>query len=264
MPGVITVHAKVNPHCDWPNMPNRRIPALQKLFFACPNLKAFTLRVSPDYGGCTGPRRKYHPQVYNFELSREEIFPPLESLSLDGYSMRREEAKRWRDGLDWEKLTALRLGPNPIRYGRNWTQRPSTYLLKFFTGHAKALRNLKIEAWAGEGDDDCPVLEEFLMSFDTLEEISVRGHFVSSRALGHHPRLKRLALHTIELQREGARRPTLDAADLSFLDESCLDLETMEIDIHRDEAWVSPRSPTADIYPSVNTITAERHHKSTR
>jgi hypothetical protein len=113
-------------------------------------------------------------------------------------------------------------------------------LLKRFTGHAIALRSLTVKTWAGEGKDTCPELEDFVMSFHTREKLTVRGHFLSTRALCNHPGLKQLCLYSIELPRDGAGRPTLDVADLIQLDAKCPDLEELDIDIYRDSSgWVS-------------------------
>ncbi|OIW33160.1 hypothetical protein CONLIGDRAFT_666507 [Coniochaeta ligniaria NRRL 30616] len=224
MPCVATLRARVNPYFDRVDEPNRKILGLQGLFFACTNLKSFSLEEHGNYGGCVR-RTPHHRGVYSFQLTGEETFPPLESLSLDGYFIELEEWTHWRNKIDWSNLKSLRLGPQP-----------NTDLVKRFTGHAKFLRNLTVQTWAGEGRDSCPRLESFLMSFDTLEQLVVRGHFLSIQALSNHPRLKHLCLHTVELKRNGAPRPILDVADLSTLDANCPDLETLEIDISRDSS----------------------------
>jgi hypothetical protein len=262
MPSVATLCAVVNPFYDEKGKPNRQIPQLQKLFFACPNLKSFSLSIRGNYGGCVQGRIPHHPRVYSFQFIGEETFPPLESLSLDGYYMRDldgyymrdyedseddfvtvkdlHEWDYWRDNLDWANLKSLSLGPQP-----------NTDLLKRFTGYAKALRSLTVQTWAEipeKRKDISPALQKFLKSFDTLEELTVRGHFVSNRALGRHPKLKRLCLHSIELPRDGARRPTLGVADLNGLDAGCPDLEELEVDIYRDTSgWVSTQRQSVGI-----------------
>jgi hypothetical protein len=59
--------------------------------------------------------------------------------------------------------------------------------------------------------------------------------------VSHHPRLKRLCLHAIEIDRgAGTSRPTMAVDDLRELDMACPDLEELEIDISRDKhGWVS-------------------------
>lgn len=200
---------------------------LQTLFFACPNLKSFSLSVHGNYGGCM-VQMPNHPQFYTFQLTGTEILPPLEHLSLDGYPMKPEEWLFWRDNLDWSCLKSLSLGPQPI-----------ADLLQYFTGYATNLTSFTIQAYAREAKDHCPALEAFLLSFNTLTRLTVKGRFASSRALSNHSQLRHLCLHTIEIPRDGAHRPTLDVASLNELDVNCPDLETLELDIYRDDEWVS-------------------------
>lgn len=219
----------MNPYSETDDRPKWHMAALQKVFFACPNLTSFALYVYGNYGGCVR-RSPRHPLIHTFQLNGEEKFPPLVSLSLDGYQMQSSQWVHWRDKLDWHILTSLSLGP---------TLNPG--MLEVLTGVATHLRALKVETWAREGRDDCPELEDFLRSFDTLEQLTVRGHFASKRALCNHAGLRRLCLHSVELPRDGARRPVLDVAGLKELDAKCPDLETLEIDIYRDKSngWVS-------------------------
>lgn len=236
LPCVTTLCARVNPSYDTRDEPNRRIPCLQQLFFACPNLKSFSFSTFGGYGGCV-MRIPHHPRVYSFQCTGEETFPPLESLSFN-YIMGPEEWPHWRDKLDWSNLRSLSLGP---KLDRN--------VLESLTGCVNALQSLTVETWApgileGEdgdleldGEDTSPELERFLMGFDTLEQLTVRGISVSNFALTKHSGLKQLCLHAIELPRNGARRPTLDVADLNELDANCPDLEMLELDIYRDIGW---------------------------
>jgi hypothetical protein len=247
---VTTLNASVNPYNDTPEQQNRRIPGLQKLFFACPNLKSSSISTYGNYGGCV-IRIPHHPRIFTFELTGEETFPPLESLSLRDFKI-----EHWRGIFDWSGLRTFSLGPQRI-----------TTVLQLLKGHANALRSLTVRAWAGEaeeyeeleedygeeesdGEEEeydtyrqyrrfCSNLEDYLLSFDTLEQLTVKGHFVSNAALGHHPRLKHLCLHNMELPLYKAHRPTLDVASLGELDANCPDLETLEIDIQRSNEWVS-------------------------
>jgi len=247
MPCVTVLRARVNPYCEEGDMPNRKMLGLQELFFACPNLKSFSLAVHGNYGGCVRvvPR---HPMVKSFELSGKETFPPLQYLSLDGYPMEHGEWMRWREGLNWSNLASLSLGPRPdldrmTRSGSN-AHAESLQLLKRLTSsgvHAKSLRRFELRNWAGEGRESCSVLKRFLASFETLEQLTVKGHFVPVRAVCNHTGLRRLCLHAIELPRGAAvARPTLGVAELSELDARCPHLEELELDIHRDSnGWVS-------------------------
>ena len=234
LPCVKTIRASVNPFYDTQNKRNRQIPGLQKLFFACPNLKSFSLTLFGNYGGCV-IQMPYHPQTYSFEFGGEEKFPPLESLSLDGYHMTGSEWMHWRDKLEWTNLRSLSLGPQI-----------HTDLLDSFTGHANALRSLTVQAWAGEGPDHCPELERFVGSFSTLEELTIKGHFVSVESLSNHPRLQQLCVHTIELPRDNdANRPVFSVNDLAQLDASCPNLRVLEIDADRRTELVSPAEQPA-------------------
>ncbi|KAK4209023.1 hypothetical protein QBC37DRAFT_430996 [Rhypophila decipiens] len=232
IPGVVTIKAQVSPWEDTPEKPNTVVPDIEKLLFACPNLKSFSLSVRNNYGGCMSPRL-HHPvtKTFQFASSNAVTFPPLEFLSLSGYDMSDEEWPHWRDGLDWSRLKILHLGPDPVR-----SRGPAMAdLLGRFEGHATALRTLTVETWAAEGKETCPPLLSFLESFDTLEELTVNGHFIPVQNLARHRKLRRLCLHCIEVQRpEGSCRPTYGVADLTLLDEICPGLETLEIDISRN------------------------------
>ncbi|KAM7219395.1 hypothetical protein V8F06_005129 [Rhypophila decipiens] len=232
IPGVVTIKAQVSPWEDTAEKPNTVVPDIEKLVFACPNLKSFSLSVRNNYGGCMRPTVHHGiTKTFQFASSNAATFPPLEFLSLSGYDMSDEEWPHWRDGLDWSRLKSLDLGPHPVR-----SRGPAMAdLLGRFEGHATALRTLTVETWAAEGKETCPPLLNFLESFDTLEELTVKGHFVPVQNLARHRKLKRLCLHCIEVQRpEGSCRPTYGVADLALLDEICPGLETLEIDISRN------------------------------
>ena len=252
LPGVVTLNvATQSPWRDTPDKANRVIPATQKLFFACPDLKAFTLTVYNAFGGCV-IEPVYHSVIQNFQFPLGDdnnnndndndegggdgdggsvVFPPLEFLSLSGYNMDVDkEWPRWRDGLDWSRLHTLILGPDP-RYSGGATMAD---LLTQFRGHATTLRSLTVQTWADEGEETCPPLEGFLSSFSTLQELVVKRHFVPAQTLVRHTRLKRLVLHCIEVFREQPSvRPTLSVEDLAVLDKNCPELEILEIDISR-------------------------------
>lgn len=239
IPGVAAIKAKASPWYDTREKPNTVIPDIQKLFFACPDLKSFSLSIRNNWGGCLRPR-VHHEIISTFEFKPDEdvTFPLLESLSLDGYDMDSElEWPHWRDGLDWSRLKTLKLGPDP-RYASGPTM---AHLLKDFRGHATSLRSLTVETWASEGNEKCYPLEKFLKSFDTLEEFTVRRHFIPVEELLTHTKLKRLCVHCMENDRhEGTVRPTFDVQDLTLMDTSFPDLETLEIDIARDASGEWP------------------------
>ncbi|KAK0640761.1 hypothetical protein B0T16DRAFT_201959 [Cercophora newfieldiana] len=240
LPGVVTIRAKGSPWRDTPEKPNTVIPDIQKLFFACPDLKSFSINIRNNYGGCMRPR-VHHPRVKTFQFDSDEdvTFPPLESLSLSGYDMDMDdEWPHWRDGLDWSRLKSLTLGPDPRHAGGP----TMAHLLLQFKRHATALRSLTVQTWASEGHETCHPLNGFLKSFDTLEELTVRRHFVPVEKMAGHSKMKRLCLHCMEVERpEGASRPTLSVDDLAVLDKSFPELETLEMDIARGASGEWPK-----------------------
>ncbi|KAK4444469.1 hypothetical protein QBC34DRAFT_334845 [Podospora aff. communis PSN243] len=254
LPRILTIRASVNPWRDSPEKPNTSIPDLEKLFFSCSNLCSFSLTVGGNYGGCTRPHI-HHGVTLNFQFDNGNVtFPPLESISLNGYAMGDNEWPHWRDGMQWNRLKSLSLGPNPSR-----SRGPSSVsLLEKFRGYATALRSLTVLCWAAEGEEKSAVLNSFLASFDTLEELVVKRHFVPAQSLVGHTNLKRLLLHCIETWRpEGEFRPTLDATDLALLDASCPGLEELEIDISRDASgqWPKPILETlATSFPNLRRL----------
>lgn len=255
MPLVVTLKVDASPWRDTPEKPNTVLPNTEKLFFACPDLKSFSLSVRNDYGGCMRPR-VHHEIISTFQFAQsgnEVVFPPLESLSFSGYDMDAdEEWPHWRDGMDWSQLKRLNLGPDP-RYAGGPTM---AHLLRQFKGYANTLRSLTVQTWADEGHETCHPLESFLESFDTLEVLTVKRHFVPVEKLVRHERLKKLCLHCIELQRpEGTVRPTLDVVDLDMLDASCPELEHLEIDISRDKQGGWPKDAVDALAGSFKNLT---------
>lgn len=226
-PNVVALAAQVCPSEERAG-PNQDILGLQKLLFACPNLTSFSLSITGGYGGCmrTIPRFR---NVYSFQFSGDEIFPPLEELSLSGHRLSEEEWEHWRKGLQWSKLRSLALGP---RYMADF--------LKLAAGYANSLRNLEVQVYTDgdvNGKTHCPPLQHFLTTFTSLESLIVRGYHVPLGPIGHHSGLRDLCLHSFELVKEGYLRPTLDVEQLQELDKMCPDLQTLEIDLYRDGEW---------------------------
>ena len=238
LPCVSTLSAHVNAY-DEGKGPNRRMLTIQQLFFNCPNLRSFSLGVSGNYGGCViqTPR---HEIITTFRLTGEEKFPPLEHLSFDGYWMRDPEWSYWRDGVQWEKLSSLAVGPN-ITGG----------VLGHLAGYATRLTTLRVSAWAGERYPDTVGLEALLSSFSSLETIELKGYICSIEAIAHHPNLSILCLHEDELVRNQAQRRAPTVQELDHLDLHCQKLKSLKVCVNRDNQWVGHISSSSLYQPDL-------------
>ncbi|KAI1120339.1 hypothetical protein F5Y10DRAFT_258622 [Nemania abortiva] len=223
---VVALAATVDPF-DEEDGPNRDVLGIQKLLFACQNLTSFSLEEAGWYGGCVIGVRPRFESVHSFQFSGDETFPPLEELSLSGYRPRGAERDHWRNKLQWSKLRSLTLGP----------QYTATFL-DLAAGYAQSLRNLEVKVYTdADQKTNCPPLEQFLMSFSSLESLSVRGYHLPVETIKNHPGLKHLCLHSFESVEKEISRPTLDIDQLQELDKSCAYLEILEIDLSRDGKW---------------------------
>ncbi|KAL4899098.1 hypothetical protein BDW74DRAFT_184101 [Aspergillus multicolor] len=205
--------------------PNERMLAAQKLFFACPNLRSFSLSLVGN-SGCM-ERVNWFPLVDSFRFMGTEVFPPLEKLALDGYYIRKLEWAYWRDGLDWSKLKALTLGPQD-----------SFGLLGRLAGYATSLTTFKVYCYAGEDRaKDKKGLAKFLGSFDTLKMLDLKGYICVTSAIAHHRNLSTLCLHEDEPRWAGYRnqRRVLTVEELDLLDKQCPELRDLEVDIRRKD-----------------------------
>ncbi|KAI0188000.1 hypothetical protein EV127DRAFT_368631 [Xylaria flabelliformis] len=227
---VVALTARVNPFTESEG-PNRRILGIQKLLFACPNLKSFSLEIVGGYGGCVRSVPRFQ-RVYSFEFSGDETFPPLEELSLSGYPfsgyrLGEAECENWQKKFQWSNLRSLTLGP---RYTANF--------LNLAAGHAKSLRELKVQLYTdADRETNCPPLEDFLKTFTSLESLTVKGYQLPIDPIANHPGLKNLCLHSFEPEYGDNTRPTLSVEQLQELDRSCALLETLELDLYRDGEW---------------------------
>ncbi|KAI0809879.1 hypothetical protein GGR55DRAFT_689124 [Xylaria sp. FL0064] len=227
MLNVVSLQASVDTY-DEHKGPNRRILALQKFLFACPNLKSFSLSMTGGYGGCVIEIPQYE-QIRGFRFTGSEIFPPLESLSINGYYFQDGEWPHWRSKLQWSKLRTVNLGPQF-----------SARFLELATGYTQSLQHLKVEIYSNEDPrHSCLPLENFLRTFTALESLTIRGYHLSSvTPIANHPRLKHLCLHSIEpVGSTPHQRPTLSPVDLTVLDQSLPHLETLELDVQRAGEW---------------------------
>jgi hypothetical protein len=224
---VVVLAANVSPFYE-DKGPNQNILGIQKLLFACPNLKSFSLDIIGGYGGCVRRMPRFE-RVYSFRFSGDETFPPLEELSLSGYRLSEAEWEHWQKRLQWSKLRSLTLGP---RYMAGF--------LKLAAGYAKSLRNLEVQVYDdADQKTDCPPLEHFLRTFTSLESLTVKGYHLPIGPITNHPGLRHLCLHSFEPVSGEIMRPTFGVEQLQELDKSCAHLETLELDLYRDGEWVS-------------------------
>lgn len=229
LPCVTTLSASVDPSYDQ-NGPNRQILTLQKLFFKCPHLRSFSLSVVKQYGGCVIRMPRY-PVISSFQFTGEEIFPPLEHLSLDGYWLNDKEWTYWRDGLQWDKLVSLAVGPQRC-----------AGLFQRLAGHATSLKSLNVCSWQGEGKYEREGLIELLSSFDSLETLILKGYKCPVEAIARHSNLSTLCLHEEESASKEHPRQVLTAEELSQLDVSCPKLKSLQVGVKREnDQWVSQR-----------------------
>ncbi|KAI1323134.1 hypothetical protein F5Y16DRAFT_412811 [Xylariaceae sp. FL0255] len=223
---VVTLAAKVDPfNVGVDRGPNRDFLGMQALFFACPNLKSFSLTILLDYGGCS-PRFPTSGTLFSFQLfSDGRSFPPLEELSLNGYKLSHNEERQWIEKLQWPSSRSLSLGP----------QNTTTFLL-FASDHPTSLRDLTVQVYSDDahGQD---VLEDYLVKRTSLESLIVKGYDISPSIVGLHAGVKHLCLHSFEPVQRSQKRPAFGPTQLRELDASCPNLETLEILIERNGAW---------------------------
>ncbi|KAJ5750689.1 hypothetical protein N7533_007717 [Penicillium manginii] len=196
----------------------------QKLFFSCPNLKSCSLTMFGPFENSDA--------LATFEMTGEEIFPRLESLSLNGYFIRPNEWPHWRDRFSWSSLSSLEVGPQPDLADR---------LLHRLKGHTTSLKKFKITVWSGEDEAAAQEnLEAFLYSFDTLETLEITNYVCPVEAIANHRNLVRLAVHLAEEWDSEEVIPSWNASDIYYLDDNCPSLEVLEIDFERQAgAWDS-------------------------
>ncbi|KAI1287849.1 hypothetical protein F5Y03DRAFT_380258 [Xylaria venustula] len=233
LPNLVSLVARVNPFYE-NGGPNRNLEAIQTLLFTSPNLKAFSLKMYGDYGGCEGPPMPRFGLVDAIRFSGNEIFPPLEELSLDGYrsGVRQDviepEWEQWRRRFQWPKLRSLTIGPQSMRG-----------FLDLASGYATSLETLTVQVYDdADSSTSCPQLENFLTTFASLQSLTVKGYHLPLEPIRNHPDLTHLCLHMPEhIVTTDPPRPTLDVKQLEELDESFPRLETLEIDINREGQW---------------------------
>ena len=203
--------------------------ALHELFFAYPNLK--DLSVGLDFYRNRGPAGgsplpEPVTRIESLALAESDSFPPIQSLALSDYDIDAEEWKLWESKFPWASLKSLALGPVP-----------SHSFLQRIKGYTQNLSKLEIYSYSRLEVHSCSELNDFLLSFDTLEVLAVKQCWPSLDAIVHHSNLKSLTFHATENRER--KRNLLDLEDLEFLDGMCTELEFLEIDIRREDEWVS-------------------------
>ncbi|PWY78786.1 hypothetical protein BO83DRAFT_406463 [Aspergillus eucalypticola CBS 122712] len=221
LPPVTTLSASVNPANDRSG-PNRQIPTLQRLFFKCPHLRSFSLTVMRQYGGCV-PMMSRYPVIWSFQLTGEETFPPLEHLSFDGYLMDDQQWRYWRDGLQWDRLVSLAIGPQSC-----------AGLFRRLVGFTRSQKILEVPVWQGEGDDEREELVELLSSFDSLETLVLKGYMCPVEVISRHSNLSTLCLHEEESACKARPRQVLTAEELNQLDVNCPKLKSLQVGVKRE------------------------------
>ncbi|GAT29573.1 similar to An15g02310 [Aspergillus luchuensis] len=160
-------------------------------------------------------------------LTGEETYPPLEHLCLDGYRMDDQQWRFWRDGLQWDKLVSLAVGPQSC-----------AGLFRCLVGFTRSLKILKVSVWEGEGDDEREELIECLSSFDSLETLVLKGYMCPVEVISRHSNLSTLCLHKEESARKERPRQVLTAEELSQLDVNCPKLKSLQVGVKREnDQW---------------------------
>ncbi|KAL3492438.1 hypothetical protein BJX62DRAFT_109393 [Aspergillus germanicus] len=221
---ITRLQLSLNPF-DQPNAESHCVPAAQRLIFNSPNLRSLSLTLWWRYGGCVVSSPRY-PVTTSFQFSGNEVFPPIEELSLDGYGNRMsdDEWTHWRDRFDWSKLCSLTLGPQD-----------ASGVLDRFAGYATALTSLEVRAYLGERSENREGLEALLYAFGSLRTLKLEGYICSVEAVAQHKGLEELWLHEDESARAAKERSVLTADHLEYLDRECPRLKTLKVDIKRGD-----------------------------
>ena len=226
MPFVGTLHTRVDALADGlrpgsSSLEPERL-ALHELFSAYPNIEDLSVSVNRVRSGCVMGGPPPTTRLLPLTLSENETFPPIRRLSMSGYKFNGEESL-WRDRFQWHKLRSL-----------STSAHESSGFLDIATGNIQRLTELIIANYA----PDPPMkLDVFLSSFHTLESLTVTQTPPSLSALACHVKLKHLVLHQIEEPNE--ERSTLNATDITNLNQVCPNIRSLELDLNPNGTWVS-------------------------
>lgn len=200
---------------------------LRDLFAAYPNLEDLCVSVIRYKSTCHMGRPGFaiSRSILRFVSPENTSNLSEPSLSLNGYVLG-HEASFWREQFPWHNLRSLSLGPDD-----------NPGFLENVGGCVQSLTSFTITRFCKETAMTHAGLDSFLSSFHTLERLTAKGYVPSVHAVAHHPDLKHLCLHAIE--HPDRERPILSVTEIEFLDQSCPNLTTLEVDMNSDDIWVS-------------------------
>lgn len=225
IPFVRTLHIKV-PTTNtfrFAEGPVEHASTLRDVFAAYPNLEDLRVEVTRYRMTCDMRDNPFSRKILEFVSPKNNLSGS--SLSLNGYVIG-QEASFWLEQFPWHNLRSLSLGPddNPgfLENVGHCVQNLTSFTITKFC---------KSTVMTHTG------LDSFLSSFHTLEKLTAKGYVPSVHAVAHHPDLKYLCLHAIE--HPDRERPILSVTEIELLDQSCPNLNTLEIDVNPDGIWVS-------------------------
>lgn len=168
-------------------------------------------------------------------LDLPDYFPRIASLCLDKYYLGSQISPCLQDHFKWSSLLSLELGPS-------WDFAHAN--LQLLTGRIVNLRQLRIRQYDPKSfGNTCPVLEKFLMSFDTLTDLDIFGKLFAIRAITRHTGLVNLRLQTPKSWCDESPFGSWGEQDLISLDASCPQMKYLELYIRPNKqkecVWVS-------------------------
>ncbi|CAG8041138.1 unnamed protein product [Penicillium salamii] len=154
-------------------------------------------------------------------LDLPDYFPRIASLCLDKYYLGSQISPCLQDHFKWSSLLSLELGPS-------WDFAHAN--LQLLTGRIVNLRHLRIRQYDRKSfGNTCPVLEKFLMSFDTLTDLDIFGKLFAIHAITRHTGLVNLCLQTPKSWCDELPFGSWGEQDLISLDASCPQLKYLEL-----------------------------------
>lgn len=177
----------------------------QKFLAKFPNLHSLSLFI-------TCRESQVSPNRSSSGAHVDATFPQLKNLTLDLSFVPEEVWKPWWKLIPWGELDVL-----IIRSRRSLN--PS--ILSGLTGLPMRLRTLNL------GQDivgiDKKTLNQFLLSFDTLQELYMRRHNCSVSTIANHSKLSKLVVCGYELD-GSEHHPVFVSTDLEYLARQCPNL----------------------------------------